>query len=154
MAIGEAQESRMIAERQARNKQDKKHPYLIHVQDGRLVPNVPMLAGRKADPSKGQHARKPHPNYRVYTGDPRADLDERMKWLQTQVGSAGLGGRQISLANVEPFDVGTATLDELIEFAQAEYGIPLSKQLGLKAVRNEVIKLAQEAGKVADEPLN
>ncbi len=152
MAIGEAQESRMIADRAARNKQDKKHPFLINVKDGRLLPNVPNLAGRAANGAH-QPAKAGHKDYRVYTGDPKAAKDERLRWLQTQ-GIGAAGGRQVTLANVEPFDVGTATMDDLIDFASTEYGVSLSKQLGLKAVRAEVIKLAKEAGAVPDEPLN
>lgn len=157
MPITEAQEARMLSERAARNKQNPKHPYLINVKDGRLLPNVPALAGRPQKGQPGQPGFEPakpgHRNYRIYTGDPKAALDERMRWLQTQVGSVG---RPITLVNIEPFDVGTATLDELIEFAQTEYGVALSKQLGLKAVRAEVIKLATDAGRVSDseEKLN
>lgn len=155
LGISDAQEQKMISDRAARNKQDPKHPYLINVKDGRILPNVPALAGRPARKTDSGHvepAKAGHPDLRVYTGDPKASKEERLRWLQTNgVGTAAQ--RPVSLANVEPFDVGTATMDELVEFAQSEYGVDISrmKAQGLKAVRNEVIKLAKEAGAVADD---
>ena len=67
MAISEAAEQRMVAARAARNKQDKKHPFVINIHDGRLLPNVPNL--------------RAHSNYRVYTGDPKASAQERLRFL-------------------------------------------------------------------------
>ena len=52
--ITDAQEA-AIAARRAQTQQDKRNPFLIHVDDGRLMPNVARLRG--------------HAKYRVFTGD-------------------------------------------------------------------------------------
>jgi hypothetical protein len=165
--INEAQESKMIAQRAARNKQNPKVPFLINIKDGRLMPNVPMLAGRpgeKAPSGQVIPARPPHPNYRPYTGSLKASEEERMKWLE----SAGLKihtvtedaehtgvapRRGVVLADVEPFDIGTATVSELIEFAQQEYGKTLSPAGGLRGLRTQVGELARAAGAVTERAL-
>ncbi len=154
LGVNEAQETKMISARAARNKQNPKIPFLINIKDGRLLPNVPALAGRPAETTsdgKVIPAKKPHPDLRPFTGSVKATLDERMKWLET-LGMAP-GQRQVSLANVEPFDVGTATLDELVMFAKDEYGLDLDKGKGLKAARTAVIEAATKAGVIKDEPL-
>lgn len=152
--VSEVQEAKMISERAARNKQDKKHPHLINVKDGRLLPNVPALAGYREAVVNGVlvPGKAMHRNYRVYTGDPKASAEERLKWLETS-GSVKAGPRPVTLANVEPFDVGTATRDELLAFASSEYQEDLSQVGGLKALRTRVIELATRAGAVTDDPL-
>lgn len=153
LGINEQTEQKMISARAARNKQNKEVPFLINVKDGRLLPNIPALAGRPAEKTPSGHtipAKKPHPNYRPFTGSPKASLEERMKWLETS-GAAAPRGREVSLANIEPFDVGTATLDELVEFGSSEYGLEINKGLGLKAARAAVIKAARDAGAIKDE---
>ncbi len=117
-----------------------------------MLPNVPALAGRPAEKINGKDtpAKPGHKDYRPYTGKVSASLDERMKWIETN-GSSYVGGpRGVSLTNVEPFDVGTATIDELIEFAKDEYNKDIPKGLSLKATRDAVIKLAQAAGAIID----
>lgn len=159
MAISEQVEARMISARAARNKQNTKIPFLINIKDGRLIPNVPALAGRPAETTadgKTIPAKKPHPDYRPFTGSVKSTLDERLQWLKTAGGHVNTGPRPVTLANVEPFDLGTATIGELIEFAQEEYkekAVHLSKEMGLKALRKEVARLAEEAGAVVEEPL-
>jgi len=166
MPINEAQESRMIAERAARNKQNTKIPFLINIKDGRLIPNVPMLGGRPAEKApSGQviPARLPHPNYRPYTGSLKASEEERMKWIESSgfkiqtvndtSEPAAPARRGVVLADVEPFDIGTATVNELIEFAQQEYNKTLSPAGGLKALRAQVGELARAAGAVTERPL-
>lgn len=146
LGVSEQVEQRMISDRAARNKQNTKIPFLINIKDARLVPNVPALAGRPAEKSASGHtipAKPPHPNYRPYTGSLKAPLEERMKWLET-LGTLS-GPREVSLANLEPFDVGTATLDECIEFAQNEYGVEVKRELGLKGVRAAVVDLYKKA---------
>lgn len=171
MPISEAQESKMIAARAARNKQNAKIPFLISIKDGRLMPNVPMLGGYPADRApNGQliPARLPHPDYRPYTGSLKATEDERLAWLK----SAGLlvsepvtvpdvetedaaprRRRAVVLSDEPPFDIGLATVAELIEFAKTEYGATLTPAGGLKALRQQVSELAQKAGATIDRPL-
>lgn len=158
MAISEQAEARMISARAARNKQNAKIPFLINVKDGRLIPNVPAIAGRPAETTtdgKTIPAKKPHPDYRPFTGSVKASLDERLAWIASLGGHASAAPRAVSLANLPAFDLGTATVDELIEFAQEEYkekAAHLSKTLGLKALRKEVARMAEEAGAVVAGP--
>lgn len=155
LGISEAQESRMIAARAARNKQDPKHPFLINVKDGRLVPNVPALRGRPAEVVDGRTvpAKAGHPDLRVYTGSVKASAEERLKWLETSGSGVATTRRAVVLSEEEPFDLNTATLDEMIAFAKAEYDAVFDKSMGMKAVRQAVGKLAAEAGAVRDEQL-
>ena len=66
--ITDAQEAALAA-RRAQTAQDKRNPFLIHVDDGRLIPNVARLRG--------------HAKYRVFTGSPKATPEERMVWLRS-----------------------------------------------------------------------
>jgi hypothetical protein len=116
---------------------------------------VPALRGRPAEKVEGGReipAKPGHPDLRVYTGSVKASLEERMKWLETS-GAGVHTARQVVLADAEPFDLNTATLDEMIEFAKTEYGKTLDKSMGMKAVRAAVGKLATEAGAVREESL-
>jgi hypothetical protein len=84
-----------------------------------------------------------------------------MRWLQ----SAGLVistvatetdapvRRAVVLADEPPFDIGTATVNELIGFAKDEYSVELSAIGGLKALRAQVGELARKAGATVDRPL-
>lgn len=164
--INEAQETKMIADRNARNKQNTKIPFLINIKDGRLLPNVPQLAGKPAEiaPS-GQviPGRPPHPNYRPYTGSLKASEEERMKWLQSaglmistvvvDTDDAPAPRRGVILADVEPFDIGTATVAELIAFAKEEYSVELNATGGLRGLRTQVGELAKKAGADVERPL-
>lgn len=163
MPISEAQESKMIAQRAARNKQNPKVPFLINIKDGRLLPNVPALAGRpeeKAPSGQTIPAKKPHPDYRPYTGSIKATEEERMHWLRSsgmtlQTADTGAPVRRgVLLSDEEPFDIGASTVAELIEFAKTEYGADLSPAGGLKALRAQVNDLAKKAGATVDRPLS
>ena len=65
--ITDAQEAALAA-RRAQTAQDKKFPHLIHIEDGRLMPNVARLRG--------------HEKYRVFTGSPKATPEERIKMFK------------------------------------------------------------------------
>lgn len=166
MPISEAQESKMIQQRAARNKQNPKIPMLINIKDARLLPNVPALAGRPEEMGPNGRpipAKKPHPDYRPYTGSLKASEEERMAWLR----SAGLNvshevvevdditprRRAVVLSDEEPFDIGTSTVAELIAFAKSEYNAELSPAGGLQALRKQVNELAKKAGAAVDRPL-
>ena len=75
--ITEAQEAAVVQARgkSPKFKQDKRHPFLINVKDGRLFPNVGALRDSTNAGAK---------DYRIFTGSPKATHDERMKWLETQ----------------------------------------------------------------------
>lgn len=126
--ITEAQEVALAA-RRARISQDKKHPFLIHVEDGRLMPNVPAL--------------RKHPKYRVFTGSPRASVAERQAWLRS------MNGEPAMLSDAPVFDIGKATVEEMVDFAAAEYGVTLDPTLHHNKLRAELRRLAAEAGNLA-----
>lgn len=119
-------EEQMAALRSQQSVQDKRQPFLIHREDGALFPNVGRLRNNK--------------NLLPYNGAPDASLDERMQFLRT-----GSARRVVNSAPQEappPFDVGTATADELIAFAFNEYGHQLNPKAPLHVLKNQVIKLA------------
>jgi hypothetical protein len=137
-------------------KQDKKVPFLIHVHDGRLVPNVPQLGGDgKLVP--------PNPLYRPFRGNPKASLDERMAYLASGQGATGAVQtvtRTVVLAPEDvdpdltgddaPFDIGKASREELVRFALDTYGVALSETTHLTRLRSEVNKLARATAAPAE----
>lgn len=125
--ITDAQEA-AIAARRAQTAQDKRNPFLIHVDDGRLMPNVARLRG--------------HAKYRVFTGSPKATPEERMAWLRSM-------GNGTPLPTEDPFDIGTASVAELIAFAASEYGVTLDPSTHHNKMRAELRRLAAEAGNLA-----
>ncbi len=137
MRVTEQQENQAAAARSASSKfgQDKTHPFLINIEDGSLIPNTPHL--RKVRSQK----------YRVYTGDIQASTEERMRYLNMGVGprrarvvdSTAAGAKED-----EPFDVGTASKDDLVAFAAMEYGFTLDSKKPLKTLKEEFMKLAKE----------
>lgn len=134
MAIDQATEQR-IAERRAKQRHLSNPPFLIHIEDGRLYPHTKLSAA--------------NPRYRPYHGDPKASLDDRMRYLQ------GLGGkRQVVFSEVdEPFDIGKADVDELVMFAMDQYGVALDPAKPLNELRKKVADLAK-SDMVKAEPAN
>lgn len=123
MAITEDQEER-TAQARGRSRQDRNVPLLINQDDGRLFPNVPLVAR--------------NPKYRPYTGPKNASLQERMDWLK------GLPSRtKVVFTEPEPFDIGKADKDSLIAFASSEFGVVLDDKKGLRELRKEVAALAE-----------
>ena len=125
--ITDAQEA-VLAARRAQTAQDKRNPFLIHVDDGRLMPNVARLRG--------------HAKYRVFTGSPKATPEERMAWLRSM-------GNGTPLPTEDPFDIGTASVAELIAFAASEYGVTLDPSTHHNKMRAELRRLAAETGNLA-----
>jgi len=139
-------------------KQDKKVPFLIHVHDARLVPNVPQLGGDgKLIP--------PNPLYRPYHGNPKASLDERLAYLST-VGTSGAATRTVVKTVVlapeeadalpedeKPFDIGKASREELLAFALDTYGTALPPDTHLATLRKQVNALARSAARGEEEGL-
>lgn len=121
--ISPATEERIAAARTKR--QSKACPLLIR-EDGVLYPNMPLVAKKS--------------NFRPYHGDPKASLEDRMRYLQ------GLGAKRQVTYNPEPdepFDIGAADLDSLMNFAQEQYGAVLDPAKPLKKLREEVYRLSQ-----------
>jgi hypothetical protein len=128
--ITQAQENAMADSRASSRQygQDKRHPFLINIDDGNLIPNTATL--RKQRLGKGK--------YVVYTGDAKASLDERMAYLASSL--RGLGRTRVidsTVTQEPPFDVGTCSKDDLLAFAANEYGVVLDRTKPLDVLRKQ-----------------
>lgn len=128
MAAAPSEEKLAIA-RASKSKQDQPQKFLIHVENGRLLPNIAML--------------RSHAKLRVFHGDPKASAKERLKYLESQHGHRSVVN---TVVDSEPFDIGKATKDELIEFAASEYGISLNEKAPIAALRKQVSDAAASVG--------
>ncbi len=122
------------AGRSAKRRQDKTNPMVIHIENGRLMPNTPNL--------------RKHPMYRVYGGALDAALPERMKWLK---GMMRMPRQVVNTAPQEVFDIGTATADDLVLFALEEYGAVLASTTPINKLRKQVAAMAQAAGETEED---
>lgn len=152
MAFSTQQEDTAIQKYKERNKQDRRYPMLINIHDGRLMPNVPRLAGRKeVRDGRGKVIEPgvlPHPDYRVYMGDVRAPRLERLRILQQSLGmeKAPVVDAAYVDAQAQAFDIATANADELVAFAKEQYGLSLSAKTPLHLLRGRVRQRAVEHG--------
>ena len=128
--INEAQDAALS--NATRPKQDRNIPFLINVDDGRLVPNMPRL--------------RLHPKYRPYHGVLTASQADRMTYLKTEYKS--MPRSVIDSTRVKSFDIATATKDEMIAFALSEYGTTIDATMHGNAVRVRLRKLAEDAGQL------
>lgn len=133
VAITESQEDAIAAAR-ARSRQDKVHPFLIHLEDGRLIPNTPLI--------------RKNPKYRVYLGDINATLSERMRFINSGVGRT----KVVDSSEPEPdvFDIGKATKDELVVFAMGTYGVSLAADTDIRTLRKQVSDLHKQRSERLD----
>lgn len=132
MTISPAQADAMATRQSSIKRQDSAAPLLINIEDGRLMPNAPNIRAL--------------PGYRIYHGDPKADLKARMAYLH----SGGHGRKHTPvLDDVQPFDVSKATKEELLSFAMNEYGAALDVTADLRTLRKKVMELADAAGSLA-----
>jgi hypothetical protein len=128
--ITEQQEQNLIdAQGRTKRRQDRTNPMVININDGRLMPNTPRL--------------RVHPNYRVYTGDLKASLPDRMSWV---AGVKKIKVQRVvdSTADEAPFDIGKADKDEMLVFAMENYGEALDPSLPLAVLRKKVAALASK----------
>ncbi len=122
----------------ARRRQSRDCPLLIN-EEGRLIANMPLIAKK--------------PNWRPYRGDPKASLEDRMRYLQ------GLGQRRAVVFEQpeEPFNLGTATADEIVSFAMEQYGAALDVDMPIDQLRQRCYQIsqlpAQDLHQQAEEPL-
>lgn len=126
MAITEDTEQR-IADNRGRMRQDKKVPFLIR-DDGMLFPNVPLI-GKKQ-------------NFRPYHGDVNASLEDRLRYLQGLQSKRRVINTEVVADEEAPFDIAKATKDELIAFAQDQYGSTIDPALHMNKIRSMVANLA------------
>lgn len=118
-------QERMQADARGKHRQDKKAPLLIR-DDGMLYPNLPLV--------------RKNPRFRVYHGNPKASLADRMRYLQ------GLGAKRevvFTEEPAEPFDIGKASLEELMTFATEQYGAVLDPNKPLAQLRKDLFRLSQ-----------
>lgn len=130
------QQEQNLADSLARSKkkQDRTNPMVINIDDLRLMPNTPRL--------------RVHAKYRVYSGPIDASKADRQRWLD---GALRHLPRKVinSAADEPPFDIGTASKDDLVTFAMENFGTQLEFNKPLKALREEVLKLAELEGNIA-----
>ena len=155
MAISAAMEERMSAAVQSRNAQNKRHPFLINIDDGRLVPNVPRLGGKAAvKDANGRTvdpAIPPHPKYRVWRGDPKASRAERLRILNEgmRIEAAPVIDPAFVASTEAAFDISTASAEELVAFANEQYGTKLNANTPVHLLRGKVKALAVKHGDAA-----
>jgi hypothetical protein len=92
----------------------------------------------------------PHAKYRVYMGDPKAPLADRMRILKVGLGAelAPVFDPKDTVA-AKPFDIATASAEELVEFAQQQYGMSLSPNTPVHLLRGRVKAAAEKANDLA-----
>lgn len=88
--------------------------------DGTLVPSTPRILAQ--------------PNIRPYHGDPRATLQERLRYL------AGFVQRR-PVIGLEPFNMRTATKEQIIQFMDEEYGVQLDARADEDTVRAKAVEI-------------
>lgn len=127
--ITEEQEA-AVSDARARARQDKRIPFLIHMDDARLIPNVEKL--------------RKHPKYRIYTGPVGAGEAERKAWLNSMSGNGAM--HRAVVTESKPFDISKATVDELVAFASDQYGVLLDPKEHHNKLRSQLRKLAETHG--------
>lgn len=116
-----------VAQHRGRTRQDKQVPFLIR-DDGVLMPNVPLIAKK--------------PNFRPYHGDVAASLEERMQYLKGIPSRRRVINSAVLADQEAPFDIAKASKDDLIKFAEEEYGYTVDPATHLNKIRSDVAKLA------------
>lgn len=129
--ITAAQESNLsnAAQRSAKRLQDKVNPFVININDFRLMPNVQAL--------------RAHKDYRVYSGPADASLPERERWLAGALKQ--MPARIINSAADDVFDIGRASKEDLVLFANEQWGLVLSLDDPLNVLRKKVGEAAKKA---------
>lgn len=126
MAIDENLEQR-VAEHRSKTRQNKTQPWLIR-DDGMIYPNTPLTAKNT--------------RFRIYHGDVKASLEDRMRYLQNLGSKRRVINSATAADDEAPFDIAKASKEQLIEFAQEQYGEILDPALHLNKMRSMVAKLA------------
>lgn len=127
--ITDAQEAK-IADARTRSAQDKANPLLINIDDGRLMPNVRRVLRHKSG------------KYVIYSGDPKASLENRMLWLQSMGRQPGARRIINTAIEEEVVDLGKLTKEDLVELAMVEYQTELPMNIDVKEMRKRVMALA------------
>ena len=136
--ISDNQESNLsnAYSRSSKKRQDRENPMVINIHDGRLMPNTPRL--------------RIHKDYRVYTGPIDASEPDRMKWVAGALKQRAAVVTN-SRADEDIFDLGAASKDDILVFANENYGKVLDPQTDIRTLRKIVMQLAEQAA--AAEPV-
>jgi hypothetical protein len=126
MAIDENLEER-VAQHRSKMRQNKAVPWLIR-DDGIIMPNTPLIAKKQ--------------NFRPYHGKLDASLEDRMAYLQGLSARRRVINTAAAADEDQAFDIAKATKDELITFAQEQFGEILDPALHLNKLRADVARLA------------
>ncbi len=119
--------------RSLKRRQDKDHPMVVNINDGRRMPNVPML--------------REHRDYRVYMGPPNASDADALKWVR---GDLKRGTPQVTYTSpTDAFDVGKATKDDLIVFAMEEFALALEPTMHIATMRSKVLEASNKVAEAA-----
>lgn len=129
MALSEQQQDAISAARAAKSKQDPSTPFLIHRENGRLMPNTVLL--------------RKHKDYRPYTGSVKASHEERMLFLRTGSSRPRMVNSVPEEAEAAPFDLGKATKDEIVAFAFTEFGAAFDPGTDIRTLRKQLAALAE-----------
>jgi hypothetical protein len=121
-------EAKLQQARAKRGQQDAKTPFLINRENGRLLPNVARTAK--------------HRNMIPYTGSVKASLEERMRWIRTGGNTRRNVTSSAPIEELPPFDVSTASKEELIDFAKEEFGLVLNPKAPPHIMRNQILAAA------------
>lgn len=128
----------VVAATREKFKQDKTTPLVINITDGRLLPNTVAVSGQ-SDGHGGFVEGTRDANYVPYHGDPKASLEERMKWLRT----ANTAPRRVifsaSATEPERIDLDKMSKEQLINFAASEFSMKISAQTDVKTVRKMIL---------------
>jgi len=116
-------------------KQDKDIPFLINLDDARLVPNNVNT--------------RDLPDYRPYHGDVNWDLEKRKAWVTQMLRTGG----RVRVVDTSPedtvFDLAKATKEQIAEFAKREYALELALDTDIRTMRRKVME-AEEARSKSD----
>lgn len=127
----------------AKKKQDVKNPFVVNINNGRLMPNTPRL--------------RVHKDYRVYPvgleDAKKSTTADRLAWIKRSAAMFAAPRITNSMAEQDSFDVGTATADELAVFAMETWGLALDPKKPLKTLRKEVMEKAEAAEQQRAEDL-
>ncbi len=97
---------------------------LLIRDDGVLCPRTPLTERMS--------------NLRPYRGDPYATLEQRLAWLR---GDTPQTDHVAKYADVDSFDIGTATKADLADFVLNEFGEKLDLRKSIDTLRAEVAAL-------------
>lgn len=110
-------------------KRQKMDPPLLVREDGVLCPNVPLIAKK--------------PNFRPYHGPtkPAPSREELIAYYQGA--SRGQKRAIVGFAPQEPFDLGKADADAIVNFAMEEFGAALDPRTPINELRMQCYRLSQ-----------